>query len=299
MAIALKEQVLTGALSVEIAEVVERARQSVVAVIREGGNGAGVIWRSTGEIITNAHVVSSEQSVVVEFADHRRLTGIVAARHPERDLAIVKVAADDLPAAEIGNSSTVRPGQIAIAIGHPFGFRDAVTAGVVVASGQAATEHGPQMGDHLQADLTIRPGNSGGPLLDAQGRVIGINTLVAGALAMAIPSQAVERFVRGGTGNQPAAYLGIEVRYVPALRRSSFISGLVLTDVVEGGPADRAGLIIGDVIVAFAEITIVDQESLPATLLKLQPGAPVNISVLRGDDLRTFVVVPAERAWEG
>jgi S1-C subfamily serine protease len=297
MATAIRERVFAGLLSAEIAAVAETVRVSVVQVNRGGGNGAGVIWRETGEIVTNAHVVGGSDKVEIGLADDRRLNGSVIARHPERDLAIVKIDADGLIPAAIGDSTTVRPGQIAIAVGHPLGFRDAVTAGIVVASGQAATEGGPRMGDHLQADVTLLPGNSGGPLLDAEGRVIGINTMVAGALALAIPSQAAERFVAGGAGIQPTAYLGIDVTYVAALRRSAFASGLVLTGVVEGGPADRAGLIIGDVIVAFAEITIVDQESLPATLLRLKPGEPATVAVLRGDDLRTFVVVPTERAW--
>lgn len=296
MAISIEQSISAGVLSGEIAEIAERVRKSTVLVYRENGNGAGVIWRADGEIVTNKHVVGNSKEVDVVLSDGRKFTGIVAARHPERDIAVIKIAADGLPAAEIGDSSTVRPGQIAIAVGHPLGFRDAVTAGIVVASGQAATEGGPRMGDHLQADVTLMPGNSGGPLVDAWGRVIGINTMVAGALALAIPSQAVERFVASGPTLKPNAYLGIELKYVPNLRRGGFAAGLVLTNVIEGAPADRSGLIIGDVIVGFAEVTVVDQETLPAELLRLRPGEPVTISVLRGDDLRSFVVVPTERA---
>lgn len=296
MAISIEQSISAGILSGEIAAIAERVRQSTVLVYRENGNGAGVIWRADGEIVTNKHVVGNSKEVDVVLSDGRKFTGIVAARHPERDIAVVKIAADGLPAAEIGDSSTVRPGQIAIAVGHPLGFRDAVTAGIVVASGQAATEGGPRMGDHLQADVTLMPGNSGGPLVDAWGRVIGINTMVAGALALAIPSQAVERFVASGPTLKPNAYLGIELKYVPSLRRGGFAAGLVLTNVIEGAPADRSGLMIGDVIVAFAEVTVVDQETLPAELLRLRPGEPVTVSVLRGDDLRSFVVVPTERA---
>lgn len=298
MASLIEQDVFAGVLSNEIAEIARATRESTVLVYRNGGNGAGVIWRADGEIVTNRHVVGNSNQVDVVLADGRKFTGIVASRHPDRDLAVVKIAADDLPAAPIGDSSTVRPGQIAIAVGHPLGFRDAVTAGIVVASGQAAAEGGPRMGDHLQADLTLLPGNSGGPLVDAWGKVIGINTMVAGALALAIPSQAVERFVAGGPAVRANAYLGIEVKYVASVRRGGFEAGLVLTDVVEGSPADRAGLLIGDVIVAFAEITVVDQESLPASMLRLRPGEPVAISVLRGDDLRSFTAVPTERVWE-
>lgn len=298
MATMIERDVFAGVLSDEIAEVARAARQSTVLIYRGGGNGAGVIWRASGEIVTNNHVIGNGKQVDVVLADGRRFTGLVASRHPERDLAVIKIAADDLPAAEIGDSSTVRPGQIAIAVGHPLGFRDAVTAGIVVAAGQAATEGGPRMGDHLQADVTLLPGNSGGPLVDAWGRVIGINTMVSGRLALAIPSQTVERFVAGGPAAKPNAYLGIEVTFVPSLRRAGYTAGLVLTGVVEGTPADRAGLIVGDVIVAIAGSAVIDQESLPAALLRLKPGEPVTIDVLRGDEPRAFVVVPTERVWE-
>jgi serine protease Do len=296
MAISIEQALFSEQLSDELVAIASNVRESTALVYRGDGNGAGVIWRSDGEIVTNKHVVGNNQQVDVVLADGRKFTGIVASRHPERDLAVIKIAADDLPAATIGDSSTVRPGQIAIAVGHPLGFRDAVTAGVVVASGQAATEGGPRMGDHLQADLTLLPGNSGGPLVDAWGNVIGVNTMVAGALALAIPSQAVEHFVSAGPDVRPNAYLGIEVKYVDTLRRGGFAAGLVVTGVVEGGPADRAGIIIGDVIVAFAEFTVVDQETLPAALIRLKPGDPVTVSILRGDELRSFTVVPTERS---
>jgi len=298
MAMVIEQDVQTGSLSSEISAIVERARASTVLVYRGNGNGAGVIWRSSGEIVTNRHVVGNSKQMDVILADGRKFTGIVASLHPERDLAIIKIAETGLPAAEIGDSSTVRPGQIAIAVGHPLGYRDAVTAGIIVASGQAATENGPRMGDHLQADVTIRPGNSGGPLIDAWGRVIGINTMVAGALALAIPSQAAERFVTSGPAVKPNAYLGVEVKFVQDVRRPGYGAGLVIVGVVEGSPSDRAGLTIGDVIVALSEVAVVDQETLPASMLRLRPGEPVTIKVLRGDEPRDFVVVPTERAWE-
>jgi S1-C subfamily serine protease len=296
MAISIDNQVFTGLLSDEIAEAAERAKAATVLVYRGNGNGAGVIWRETGEIVTNKHVVGNSNDIDVVLADGRKFTGIVASRHPERDLAVIKIAADGLSVAEIGDSTTVRPGQVAIAVGHPLGYRNAVSAGIVVAAGQAATEGGPRMGDHIQADLTLLPGNSGGPLLDAWGRVIGINTMVAGALALAVPSQAAEHFVAAGPSVRPNAYLGIEVKFVDSLRRGGFQVGLLVTGVVDGAPADRAGIFIGDVIVAFAEVSVVDQETLPAALLRLKPGEPVTVSVLRGDELRSFTVVPTERA---
>ncbi len=283
----------TGSISAAIAAVADRVRQSVPVVLGRGGNGAGVVWRPDGQIVTNAHVVRDDR-VDVLFSDGRRFTGIVAARHPDRDIAVIKIAADDLPAVEVGDSSAVRPGQLAIAIGHPVGFREAVTAGIIVAAGQAATQGGPRTGDYLQTDVTLLPGNSGGPLLDAWGRVIGINSMVSGRLSLAIPSQAVERFVDGGKSGS-AVYLGINGVVVP-LRRQDHMAGFLLTEILEGTPADRAGLIVGDVVVVIGSTSVTDQESLPAALLRLAPGEAVNLNVLRGGEPRSFVVVPTERA---
>jgi serine protease Do len=199
-----------------------------------------------------------------------------------------------LPAVAVGDSSTVKPGQLAIAIGHPVGFREAATVGIVVAAGQAATEAGPRPGDFLQTDVTLLPGNSGGPLVDAWGRVIGINTMVNGRLSLAIPSQAVERFIEGGTRGI-AAYLGINGIVVPT-RRADHPVGFLITEVIDGTPADRTGLIVGDIVVAIGGRAVTDQESLPATLLRLVPGEAVELATLRGGEPRSFVVVPTERA---
>jgi S1-C subfamily serine protease len=171
----------------------------------------------------------------------------------------------------------------------------AVSAGIVVAAGQAATPEGPRTGDWLQADVTLLPGNSGGPLVDARGRVVGIATMVSGELSLAIPSQAVEIFVAGGRPGQVRGYLGVNGIVVP-LRRADHPLGFLLTEVVEGTPADRAGLTVGDVVVALGERAIADQESLPAALLRLKPGEAVTVAVLRGGEPRSFVVVPTERA---
>jgi serine protease Do len=291
----IEQGIFSGTISAAVTEVARKVRESVVLVFHRGGNGAGVIWRSDGRIVTNSHVVGTDGRTEIVLADGRKYVGIVAARHPTRDLAIVKIAEEGLPAAEIGDSSTVRPGQLAIAIGHPLGFRDAVTAGVVVAAGQAATDRGPRTGDYLQSDVTLAPGNSGGPLVDAWGRVIGVNSMVAGKLALAIPSQAVERFVGGGSDRGVIAYIGVNGVVVP-LRREDHPTGFLLTEIAEGTPADRTGLIVGDVIVAIGETPVVDQESVPAAIMRLTPGDAVTIAVLRGGEPRAFVVVPTERA---
>ena len=283
------------ALSAALADLVVRVAPSVVSLgQRGGGNGAGVIWRSDGVIVTNRHVVRGDR-VDVWTADERHFTGIVAARHPDRDLAVVKVAAEELPAIEVGDSATVVPGQLAIAVGHPVGYRHAATVGVVVASGQATTSEGPRTGDWIQADVTLLPGNSGGPLLDAAARVIGINTMVSGDLSLAVPSLAVEHFVAGDRPGSAQGFIGVSGQVV-LLRRADHPAGFLLTEIAEGAPADRAGLIVGDVVVRVGGTPVTDQETLPGALLRLQPGAAIELEVLRGGEPRSSTVVPTERA---
>jgi S1-C subfamily serine protease len=282
------------ALSEAIAAIAAAVKPSVVLIGQNGSHGAGVIWRADGIIVTNRHVIR-EDRVDVVLDDGRQLTGIVAARHPDRDLAVVKIAADELPAVRLGDSSTVRPGQIVIAVGHPPGYRSAATAGIVVAAGQAATLEGPRTGDWLQTDVTLRPGNSGGPLVDARGGVIGINTMVSGRLALSIPSSAVERFVAGQRPGDPRAWLGVNGLTVP-LRQPGHAAGFLLTEIAEGSPADRAGLIVGDIVVAIGVREVVDAESVPAAVLRMSPGEAVELTVLRGGEPRRFTVVPTERA---
>ncbi|MDQ3045732.1 MAG: trypsin-like peptidase domain-containing protein [Chloroflexota bacterium] len=280
--------------AVAAADIVERVLPSVVLVYHQRGNGAGVVWRADGQIVTNSHVAHEDRADVV-LADGRRFTGIVAARHPDRDLAIIKIAADELPAVEVGDSSTVRPGQLAIALGHPVGYRNAASIGIIVAAGQAATDQGPQTGDYLQTDVALLPGNSGGPLIDAHGQVIGINTMVNGRLSLAIPSQAVERFVASGGTARPNAFIGIDGQVV-VLRRNDFTAGFLISDVGEGTPADRAGLIVGDVVVAFGDVLVSGTDSISEALGRLTAGAAVEARVLRGGEPRDFMVVPTERA---
>ena len=281
-------------LSEAIADIAAEVKPSVVLIGQNGSHGAGVIWRPDGIVVTNRHVLRDDRVDVI-LDDGRKLTGIVAARHPDRDLAVVKIAADGLPAVRLGDSSTVRPGQLAIAIGHPPGLRSAATVGIVVAAGQAATLEGPRTGDWLQTDVTLRPGNSGGPLVDAKGAVIGINTMVSGRLSLSIPSSAVERFVAGERPGDPRAWLGVNGLVVP-LRQPGHGAGFLLSEVAEGSPADRAGLIVGDIVVRIGNVEVVDAESVPAAVLRMNPGDAVDVAVLRGGEPRQFTVVPTERA---
>jgi serine protease Do len=211
-------------------EVAERLRRSTVHVIESGrrgrGTGSGVIWGAAGLIVTNAHVMRRDRAQV-ELWDGRTFEGEVTSRDVNRDLAVLKIPADGLPAATPGDSDAVRPGELVLAVGNPLGFIGALTTGVVHAAGSR----------WVQAAVRLAPGNSGGPLADARGRVIGLNTmLVGGGLALAIPSNRVVQFLKNGS----RASLGIVIQPVSA--------GLLILQVSPGGPADLASLRIGDVL---------------------------------------------------
>jgi S1-C subfamily serine protease len=270
----------------------QRVRQSVVLLYRNGSNGAGVIWRPDGLIVTNNHVVSGEGKMQVVLPDGRSFVGIVAARHPTRDLALIKVAGQDLPAIEVGDSASVRAGELAIAVGHPRGYRDAVTAGIIVAAGHSESIEGAARGDLIQTDAQFAPGNSGGPLVDHRGRVIGICTRVAGRLGMAIPSAAVVAFAGATMAQGSKAYIGVSGQVVP-LRRQDFATGFLFTDVAQGGPADRAGMMIGDIIVEIGGLPVTDRESVPAALLRSNPLEPLPVTILRGGAVCIYDITPA------
>ncbi len=281
---------LLAQLDDELQAVYQRVRASVVLLYRHGGNGAGVIWRSDGIIVTNNHVVAGDGKMNVVLADGRTYLGIVAQRHPTRDLAVVKIAENNLPAIAYADSTKVRAGEIALAIGHPLGYRDAITAGIVVAPGNSRIVEGSSRGDFIQTDARFAPGVSGGPLVNHRGEVIGIATRVSGDLGIAVPSSAVRDFVGAGIG-QARGSIGVTAQLTP-LRNQRWAHGLLLVAVPERSPADQAGLIIGDVIVEVDGKVIEDQETLPAALMRVTPGERLTLTVLHGGDPAEVQVLP-------
>ncbi len=228
-------------------EIAEQLRRSTV-LIHAGarGNGSGVIWSSDGMILTNAHVAHGS-NVSVQLWDGRQFNAAVTSRDPRRDLAALRISANSLPAACPADSSQLRPGELAIAIGNPLGFVGALTTGVIHAIGPLRAL-GPQ--SWVQASVRLAPGNSGGPLADARGHVIGVNTMVAGRLALAIPSNAVRDFLAGGPRS---AWLGVAVHPVRLPRATGHTFGLVLLEVEPGGPAAQASLMAGDILLGTEE----------------------------------------------
>lgn len=249
-------------------DVAEKLRRVTVQVSARG-TGSGVICDSYGTIITNSHVAGGNRAQV-QLWDGRILPGTVTARNAERDLAVIRVAGVDLPSITIADSSTVQPGSLAIAVGNPLGFSGAASAGIVQAIGPL-----PGLGPRnwIQAQVQLAPGNSGGPLADVHGRLIGINTMVAGPLGLAIPSNSVSMFLRGP---QPRK-LGISIQL--ARLRSGHV-GLLLTDVEPAGTAAAASLKKGDIVLSADGQPVRSVDDLAARLETA--GEVMQIRFLRG-----------------
>jgi serine protease Do len=179
------------------ADLVEAVRPSIVQVlVHRRGAGAGVIWDAAGSIVTNHHVVADAEQVQVLLGDGRSVTAAVVRREPSSDLALLRIPAGGLSAAIIRGSSDLRVGELVFAIGHPWGLRDVVTAGIVSGTGEVEVRWGGRRVELIRSDVRLAPGNSGGPLIDAAGRVIGINSMILGGdLSVAIPSTVVQRWL--------------------------------------------------------------------------------------------------------
>ncbi len=260
------------------------------------GQGSGVIIRSDGYIVTNDHVVSNATEVEVTFHDGTKARGTVL-RAPSADIALVKVDRRNLPAAVLGDSSTVKPGQIAFAIGSPFGLENTFTMGIIsavgrreVISGSDTTRYYP---DLIQTDAAINAGNSGGPLVNSQGEVIGINTAIVSngftggnvGIGFAIPINRVKIVVRKllEEGSFRRGYLGVGLRDLTAEEREELgiREGALITSVDRGTPAYKAGIRPGDVIVEINGQPVRNEVSLRDIVAEKGPGKKVTIKYIR------------------
>ena len=260
-------------------EVAKQLRRSTV-LIQAGGSGSGVIWSTDGIIVTNAHVARGSQAGV-QLWDGRELEAKIMSRNLRRDIALLRVNARNLPAAVAADSSEVRPGELAIAIGNPLGFIGALTTGTVHGMGPLRGL-GPQ--SWIQASLRLAPGNSGGPLADTRGRIIGVNTMVAGRLALAIPSNTVKDFLSAGPSD---SWLGVTVHpvQVSQVAGRSRVFGLVVLEVEPGSPAANASLLPGDILPGTEEKPFTATDDLSQALRGCSPRVQ-RLEFLRGDYLR-------------
>ena len=273
-----------------MAAIYAAARESVVSIQTRGGSGTGFVTGADGTIVTNAHVVGSATTVQVQFADDETATGRVTGVDRSSDLAVVKVdVGRRLKALSLADSTAVRTGQLAVAIGSPFGLSQTTTAGIVSGTGRhIQAPDGFQIDSVIQTDAPINPGNSGGPLLDAQGRVIGVNSQIASqsggsvGIGFAVPSNTVRdvipRLERGESIRR--AYLGVST--------SGGTGGVTVAAVSSGGPAADAGLQVGDVIRSVAGERVADSDDVAAAIQDRRPGEQVSIEIRRGGSDQTI-----------
>ncbi len=274
--------------------------------IPETGVGSGVIYDAGGWILTNRHVVADSTTLTIELKDGREFQGTVYGIDTLTDLAIVKVDATDLPVAPIGTSSDLQVGQLLIAIGSPLGtYSNTVTSGIVSAKGRSITvTDGTRLNNLIQTDAAINPGNSGGPLIDAAGRVIGINTAIAqnsNGIGFAIPIDIARPIMQQALEGKELARPYIGIRYEPVtlklqqqeslpvgagaiVRSAQSASGQTLAGIVSGGPADAAGVREGDIIVSVGGKVIDSENPLDAILSQFAPSQTVDMSILRGTE---------------
>ncbi len=305
---------LLDAYSRAVTGAAERVSPSVVHIAafhsgrgREGrGSGSGFVFTTSGYILTNSHVVHEADRLSVTLPDGRKLTADLVGDDPETDLAVVRVHAEGLVAAALGDSQALRVGQLAIAIGHPYGFQCTVTAGVVSALGRSLrAKSGRLIDDVIQTDAALNPGNSGGPLVDSRGEVIGVNSAVilpaqgiCFAIAVNTAKYVAGRLIRDGRVRRSRIGVAVQTVTLPASVVARFDlahdGGVLLASIEPNGPADRAGLDEGDVLVALDGHPVSGIDDLHRLLTEERVGVWTHLTVLRGDERLSMEIIPGE-----
>ena len=311
---------LLDSYSQTVSRVVEKVRPTVVNIrthrtrperpngMDSGGSGSDFVIAPDGFILTNSHVVHGSSRMEVTLADGRVFDGVLIGDDPETDLAVVRINASQLVYAQFGNSKSIRVGQIAIAIGSPFGFQQTVTAGGVSALGRSMRSQSGRLIDNvIQTDAALNPGNSGGPLVNSRGEIIGVNT------AIILPAQGICFAIASNTAGFVAAWLikeghirrswiGVAGQNVPIHRRVVVFHrlaadhGVLVSRIEPGSPAKRAGLREGDVIVTFGGEPVSSIDELHRHLVARVIGIPSKITVIRHTEKLNLMVTPQELA---
>jgi len=288
-----------GLLDLAAASLAERARVSVVQVRGRGqGGGSGVAWGDGSTVMTNFHVVAGVgEQIELLTHDDRRLAARLVAGNPRLDLAVLAVEGGDLTPAPIGDSARLRVGELVFAVGNPWGKRGVVTAGVVSGLGELPAARGEQPASYIRSDVRLAPGNSGGPLLNAYGAVVGINAMIFGGdLSVAIPSHVAAAWA-GRLPTRPVYIgLGVQPAELPAaLATEQRRSGLLVAQVARGGPAEAAGLLVGDLLLALGGAPLPVSAALIDALGAHSPGDVVLLELARGGALTSVEVTLAEQ----
>jgi serine protease Do len=280
----------TAEISNDAATIAERLLASVVLVESRGGSGSGIIWERDGLIVSNSHVVRGDRARVT-LRDGTHYEGTLVARDERHDLAALRIEARDLPAVTVGDSSHMYVGQVVLAVGNPMGMRGVVTAGIVTGAGQVIIDGQARLRDMIQADVALAPGNSGGPLVDAAGRVLGVNAMIGpNGIALAIPSATVQAFLLPVGSRRP--FLGVTTLTVQTRADNETRGALLVTAVEEGSPAERAGVMQGDIILQFDGHVVESDDALRSILARWDGIAAVHLNVRRGTEARAFTFVP-------
>jgi S1-C subfamily serine protease len=270
------------------------------------GSGSGFVFTPDGLILTNSHVAGGAARIDVTVSDGQRFDADLIGEDPHTDLAVIKISGPKLPAAALGNSRRVRVGQLAIAIGNPYGFECTVTAGVVSALGRSLrAQSGRLIDDVIQTDAALNPGNSGGPLVDSSGAVIGVNTAIimpaqgiCFATAIDTAKVVVGQLLRHGRVRR--GYIGVAGQNAPLPRRIvryfdlPIEAGVRVMSVEAGSPASEAGLEEGDVIVAWDDAPVPSIDALHRLLTEQYLGANAEVTVLRRSEKLTCTIRPTE-----
>lgn len=270
------------------------------------GNGSGFVFTPDGFILTNSHVVHQASKIDVALSDGRRFEAQLIGSDPDTDLAVIRINASNLVSAKLGDSNSILVGQLAVAIGNPYGFQCTVTAGVVSALGRSLRSSSGRLIDNvIQTDAALNPGNSGGPLVASSGEVIGVNT------AVILPAQGIcfaiaintGKFVAGRLirdGKIRRGYIGVAGQNVPLPRRFvrfynlAVESGVLVVSTEENSPARRAGLAEGDVIIGYGEQPVARIDDLQRFLTDEEVGLSTTVTIIRRTEKMVLSIVPEE-----
>jgi len=308
-----QDEDLLDAYSSAVVGVVERISPSVVHVqvrahSRRMGSGSGTILSPDGLVLTNNHVVDGASAIELALTDGRNIAARALGRDPDTDIALLRAETTDLlPAAQLGDSKKVKPGQIAIAIGNPFGFESTVTAGIVSAVGRSLrAQNGQLIGDLIQTDAALNPGNSGGPLVNSRAEVIGVNTAVimgAQGICFSVASNTAQHVLTqilqfGRVRRGRLGVVGQQMHLPQRLRVRAGLTqdaGVFVLEVQPGSPADAGGLERGDVIVGLDNDAVTGIDDIFRLLDGTRIDKRVSIRILRQGRLETAEIVPTER----
>jgi S1-C subfamily serine protease len=302
--------------STMIIDAVEKTKNAVVKIdvfktdkgkLRPAGSGSGFIFSSDGLIFTNCHVVDGAEKIMVSLLNENEIEATLIGKDPDTDLAILKIYAQGYSVAKLGDASQLQIGQFVIAIGNPFGYQHTVTTGVVSALGRTLeTQSGRMVDNVIQSDAALNPGNSGGPMINTDGEVIGVNTAViqgAQGLSFSVDINTAKEIARQliKDGKVFKAYLGLQLQDVPVnekVRQFHQIpnrKGIFITRIEPDSPASRSQLLEGDIIISFNNKPVSNSNELFRALTSKSILTITNVSVIRHTELLNFIIVPVEK----